>query len=228
MKTPRIIVAWSSGKDSAWTLHVVRQQGFEVVGLLTTFNEAADRVAMHAVRRTLVEAQAQAARLPLWSVPLPWPCSNDEYERRMSVALARARGAGITHVAFGDLFLQDIRDYRVRQLAGTGVEPLFPLWGTPDDTPSLARRMLDAGLRAVLTCVDPRQLAGTFVGRRYDTTFLADLPPGVDPCGERGEFHTFCSAGPMFKEEIPIRLGESVLRDGFWFADLERIESANG
>ncbi len=156
----RVIVSWSSGKDSAWTLHVLRRQRIEVVGLLTTFNEVADRVATHAVRRTLVEAQAAAAGLPLWSVP----CTNDEYERRMSAAPARLRDAG-THVAFGDLFLQDIRDYRIRQLAGTGMEPLFPLWGTPDDTRALTRRMLDAGVRALLTCVDPRQLAREFVGR---------------------------------------------------------------
>jgi uncharacterized protein (TIGR00290 family) len=216
----RILLSWSSGKDSAWTLHVLREQGAEVVGLLTTFNEAFDRVAMHAVRRTLVEAQAAAAGLPLWSVPLPWPCSNAEYEQRMAETLARARRDGVTHVAFGDLFLQEIREYRIRQLEGTGIEPLFPIWGGPADTPALARRMLDAGVRAVLTCVDPKQLAPSFAGRRYDSALLADLPPGVDPCGERGEFHTFCFAGPAFRAEIPIRVGEAVCRDGFWFADV--------
>jgi uncharacterized protein (TIGR00290 family) len=224
MTARRVLLSWSSGKDSAWTLHQLRLQEFEVVGLLTTFNEAADRVAMHAVRRSLVEAQAAAAGLPLLSVSLPWPCPNAEYEQRMGAAIARAREDGITHVAFGDLFLEEIRDYRIRQLAGTGIEPLFPLWGGPGDTPALARRMLDAGLRAVLTCVDPKQLAASFVGRRYDSALVAELPPGVDPCGERGEFHTFCYAGPMFRAEIPVRVGETLLRDGFWFADLDHLE----
>lgn len=217
----RVLLSWSSGKDSAWTLHALRQQvDTEVIGLLTTFNQLADRVAMHAVRRSLVEAQAEAARLPLWSVGLPWPCSNAEYEQRMSAVIDRARVEGVTHIAFGDLFLEEIRDYRVRQMSGTGVEPLFPLWCSADDTPALARRMLAAGLRAVLTCVDPKQLPETFLGRRYDLDLLAELPVGVDPCGERGEFHTFCFAGPMFACEIPVRVGESVSRDGFHFADV--------
>ncbi|MCI0330699.1 MAG: adenine nucleotide alpha hydrolase [candidate division Zixibacteria bacterium] len=217
---PRVLLSWSSGKDSAWTLHILRQQEVEVVALLTTFNEAADRVAMHAVRRALVEAQARAAGLPLWQVPLPWPCSNATYEERMIEVIVRAREEGITHVAFGDLFLQDIRDYRIRQLAGTGVEPLFPLWCSPADTPDLARRMLHGGLRAVLTCVDPKQLSERFVGRTYDAGLLADLPSGVDPCGERGEFHTFCFGGPMFAFEIAAEVGETVSRGGFCFADL--------
>ncbi len=220
MKPPRVLLSWSSGKDSAWTLHVLRQQDVQVVGLLTTFNEAAGRVAMHAVRRTLVEAQAAATDLPLRQVPLPWPCSDAAYEQRMRAAIVRAREEGITHMAFGDLFLQDIRDYRIRQLAATGIEPLFPLWCSPADTPDLARRMLDHGLRAVLTCVDPRQLPESFVGRPYDPALLGDLPPGVDPCGERGEFHTFCFGGPMFTAEIPVQVGEAVTRDGFCFADL--------
>lgn len=217
----RVLLSWSSGKDSAWTLHVLRQQrDVEVVGLLTTFNEAADRVAMHAVRHALVDAQASAAGLPLWPVLLPWPCSNADYEQRMSAVIGRARDEGITHVAFGDLFLEDVRNYRIRQMSGTGIEPLFPLWGTPADTPDLARRMLEGGLRAVLTCVDPRQLPEPFVGRPYDAALLADLPPGVDPCGERGEFHTFCFGGPMFAFEIAVQVGETVSRDGFCFADL--------
>lgn len=218
---PRALLAWSSGKDSAWALHRLRQQDdVEVVGLLTTFNEAADRVAMHAVRRELVEAQAEAAGLPLRTVLLPWPCSNEVYEARMAAAVAEARAEGITYMAFGDLFLEDVRDYRVRKLAGSGIEPLFPVWGSPADTPALAREMLAAGLQAVLTCVDPRQLDGGFVGRRYHASLLADLPPGVDPCGEKGEFHTFCFAGPMFSRLIPVRTGEAVTRDGFCFADL--------
>lgn len=217
----RVLLSWSSGKDSAWTLHVLRQQpDVEVVGLLTTFNEAADRVAMHAVRRTLVEAQAAVAGLPLWAVRLPWPCSNVAYEERMAAVISRAREEGVTHVAFGDLFLEDVRNYRIHQLSGTGVEPLFPLWGSASDTPDLARRMLAAGLRAVLTCVDPKQLPEPFVGRLYDAALLADLPPGVDPCGERGEFHTFCFGGPMFASEITVQVGETVSRDGFCFADL--------
>ncbi len=217
----RTLLSWSSGKDSAWTLHVLRQKpDVEVVGLLTTFNGVADRAAMHAVRRTLVEAQAAAAGLPLWAVRLPWPCSNAAYEEQMSAVIDQARDEGVTHVAFGDLFLEEVRNYRIRQLSGTGLDPLFPLWCSPVDTSDLARRMLDGGLRAVLTCVDPKQLAGPFVGRLYDAAFLADLPAGVDPCGERGEFHTFCFAGPMFASEIAVQVGETVSRDGFRFADL--------
>ncbi|HEV8580919.1 MAG TPA: ATP-binding protein [Thermoanaerobaculia bacterium] len=217
----RVLLSWSSGKDSAWCLHVLGQQpNVEIVGLLTTFNEVADRVAMHAVRRFLVEAQAAAARLPLWHVPLPSPCSNADYENRMRAVIDRAREEGVTHVAFGDLFLQDVRDYRIRMLSDTGIEPLFPLWCSAAETPALARRMLDHGLRAVLTCVDPRQLPETFAGRMYDAALLSDLPPTVDPCGERGEFHTFCFAGPMFAREIGVQAGETVSRDGFCFTDL--------
>ena len=217
----RVLLSWSSGKDSAWTLHTLRQQrDIEVKGLLTTFNDAVDRVAMHAVRRELVKAQAESLSLPLWSVPLPWPCSNDQYAALISDVVARAVREGVTHVAFGDLFLEDVRDYRIRQLAGTGIEPLFPIWGTAADTPTLARTMQAAGLRAVLTCVDPKQLDPSFVGREFDTALLRDLPTSVDPCGERGEFHTFCYAGPMFASEIPVRTGDIVTRDGFAFADV--------
>lgn len=217
----RVLLSWSSGKDCAWALHVLRQDpDVEVVGLLTTFNEEVDRVAMHAVRRSLVEAQASAVGLPLWSVPLPWPCSNDEYERRMSEVIARAGDEGVDQIAFGDLFLEDVRDYRVRQLSGTGIEPLFPIWGTAAETPRLAEEMLSAGVRAVLTCVDPAQLPGEFGGRSYDARLLADLPAGVDPCGERGEFHTFCFDGPMFAASIDVRTGEHVVRDGFHFVDV--------
>lgn len=216
-----VLLSWSSGKDSAWTLHVLRQHpDLEVVGLLTTFNEVADRVAMHAVRRRLVEAQAAAAKLPLWPVPLPSPCSNADYETRMRAVIARAREEGITHVAFGDLFLQDVREYRVRMLSDSGVEPLFPLWCSAGQTPALARTMLRGGLRAVLTCVDPRHLQESFAGRAFDAALLAELPPDVDPCGERGEFHTFCFAGPMFDREIGVQVGETISRDGFCFTDL--------
>lgn len=219
--TRRVLLSWSSGKDSAWTLHLLRQQpDVEIVGLLTTFNEVADRVSMHAVRRSLVEAQAAAAGVPLWPVLLPWPCTNADYEARMAAVIDRARAEGITHVAFGDLFLEDVRDYRIRQMAGTGIEPLFPLFGTADDTPELARQMLAAGLRAVLTCVDPKQLSPSFVGRYYDAALLQELPAGVDPCGENGEFHTFCFGGPMFGSDLAVQVGETVTRDGFCFADV--------
>ena len=217
----QVLLSWSTGKDSAWALHVLRQRGeVEVVALATTFNEAVDRVAMHAVRRELAVAQAEAAGLPLWSVPLPWPCSNEEYERRWRGVIERARAAGVTHVAFGDLFLADVRAYRERQMENTGLSPLFPLWTSDSATPALARAMLAGGLRAILTCVDPQQLAPSFVGDAYDAAFLAALPASVDPCGERGEFHTFCCAGPMFGKPIACAVGEKVLRDGFHFADV--------
>jgi uncharacterized protein (TIGR00290 family) len=189
-----------------------------VVGLLTTLNQTAGRVAMHAVREELLDAQAEAAGLPLIKIFLPHPCSNAVYEEAMRDAIARARADGITHMAFGDLFLVDVRRYRETMLAGTGIEPLFPLWGEP--TRSLAGRMVAAGLRAHLTCVDPKQLSAAFAGRTFDTRLLEDLPDGVDPCGERGEFHTFAYAGPMFDRPIPVRSGDVVTRDGFVFADL--------
>jgi uncharacterized protein (TIGR00290 family) len=218
----RALLSWSSGKDSAWSLHVLRRDHpeVEVVGLLTTFNQAADRVAMHAVRRTLVAAQARATALPLWEVALPSPCSNAEYERRMTALIARARVHDITAIAFGDLFLADIRAYRERQLAGTGIIPLFPLWGKPTSTAALADEMIAGGLRAVLTSVDPRLLPAHFAGRRYDAGLLAALPAGVDACGERGEFHTFCHAGPMFRGSIAVQVGTRINRDGFAFADV--------
>jgi uncharacterized protein (TIGR00290 family) len=214
------LIAWSSGKDSAWTLHALRQAGeVEVVGLLTTFNEAFDRVAMHAVRRRLVEAQAKAAGLPLVDVPLPWPCSNAAYEEAMGRALAEVRTQlKITHVAFGDLFLEDVRQYRESRMQGTGLTPLFPLWGMP--TATLARTMVASGLEARITCVDPNKLSASYAGRLFDGNLLDELSDEVDPCGERGEFHTFVCAGPMFAHPIPVNLGEVVARDGFVFADL--------
>jgi uncharacterized protein (TIGR00290 family) len=216
----RILVSWSSGKDSAWMLHVLNQQHPGAVhGLLTTTNSAFDRVAMHGVRRSLVEAQARAARLPLHVVPLPWPCSNDDYERLMAAEIAARIADGFTHVAFGDLFLEDVRAYRESRLAGTGLTPLFPLWRV-SDTADLARAMIANGLEARLTCVDPRVLAPAFAGRCFDAPLLADLPDGVDPCGERGEFHSFAYAGPMFAEPIAVEPGERVERDGFVFCDL--------
>lgn len=218
---PKALLAWSTGKDSAWSLHVLRQQAqVEVVGLLTTINEHFDRVAMHGVRREVLEAQARAAGLPLWPVHIPWPCPNETYEQRMAAAVALAKAEGIQYIAFGDLFLEDIRAYRIAKLQGTGIDPLFPIWGTRTDTPALARTMLDAGLRAVLTCVDPRQCDPKFAGRIFEPRLLAELPPGVDPCGENGEFHTCCFSGPMYAAPIPVRTGKVVERDGFVFADV--------
>lgn len=218
MVPPKILLSWSSGKDAAWSLHVLRQQGLAPGGLLTTVNEAFGRVAMHAVREELLEAQAEAAGLPLMKVRIPYPCPNEAYESAMKAACATAVAEGFTHVAFGDLFLEDVRDYRIQKLAGTGLQPLFPLWGKP--TAALAREMLAGGLRARLTCVDPRVLDASFVGRSFDLDLLTALPPEIDPCGERGEFHTFCHAGPMFERPIAIETGEVVTRDGFTFADL--------
>lgn len=218
MTQPRLLLSWSSGKDSAWTLQVLRQTSeFEIVGLVTTVNAEFERVAMHGVRVALLEAQARAANLPLWRVPLPHPCSNAEYETRMHALIERAQTHGVTHMAFGDLFLADIRAYRERMLAGSGITPVFPLWGC--DTARLARTMVRAGLRAVLTCIDPRRLDRGYAGRVYDDKLLAEFSPGVDPCGENGEFHTFCYAGPMYAASIAIRPGAIVERDGFVFAD---------
>ncbi len=215
----RVLLSWSSGKDSAWSLHVLRQRGeYEVVGLLTTFNEVADRVAMHAVRRELVERQAAAAGLPLWAVPLPWPCSNEQYESLMNESCARAVAEGIEGVAFGDLFLEDVRAYREKQMKDTGLEPIFPVWGMP--TGELAREMIASGVRAKLTCVDTKQLDREFAGSEFDGELLARLPEEVDACGERGEFHSFVYAGPMFEGAISVTVGERVVRDQFVFADL--------
>ena len=199
----RTLLSWSSGKDSAWSLHLLRQQNeYEIVGLLTTFNQEANRVAMHAVRRSLVEAQANAAGIPLWEVDLPWPCSNADYERIIKEKCKDALQAGIECIAFGDLFLTDIRAYREKQLEDSGLEPIFPVWGMP--TRELARSMIKSGVRAKLSCVDPKLLAPQFVGREFNEQFLSDLPPEIDPCGENGEFHTFVYAGPMFERDLPV------------------------
>jgi diphthamide synthase (EF-2-diphthine--ammonia ligase) len=216
----RVLLSWSSGKDSAWTLHVLRRDpSIEICGLLTTLNSAFDRVAMHGVRRTVLEAQAAAAGLQLWIVPLPWPCPNEVYEQCMAEACARAVAEKIDAVAFGDLFLEDVRSYRIKQLAPTGLEPLFPLWKIP--TSALALEMIAGGLRARLSCVDTKQLPATFAGREFDLDLLRDLPPEADPCGERGEFHTCVYAGPMFSAPLPVATGEVVTRDGFAFADFQ-------
>jgi uncharacterized protein (TIGR00290 family) len=214
----RVLLSWSSGKDSAWTLHVLRQRAeIELVGLLTTLNQNFDRVAMHGTRRSVLEAQAAAADLPLWDIPLPWPCSNEDYERSMRAACDRAVSEKVDAIAFGDLFLEDVRAYRETQLQPTGLTPMFPLWQVP--TAELAREMITGGLRAKLTCVDTKQLPAEFVGRDYDLSLLSDMPPGVDPCGERGEFHTCVYAGPMFRNPIALDPGEIVMRDQFAYAD---------
>jgi uncharacterized protein (TIGR00290 family) len=218
-RRPKILLSWSSGKDSAWALHVLNQRHPGCVGgLLTTINEAVDRVAMHAVRRTVVEAQAAAAGLDLRIVRIPHPCSNEVYEERMGGAVAAAIFDGFTHVAFGDLFLEDVRRYREEKLAGTDLEPLFPIWGIP--TSELAEQMIDGGLRARLACVDTRVLDAALVGREWDRALLAELPPGTDPCGEKGEFHTCVYDGPMFSKPLALEPGEIVTRDSFTWADL--------
>ncbi len=215
----RILLSWSSGKDSAWSLHVLRERAeYEVVGLLTTFNEEAGRVAMHAVRRDLVERQAAAAGLPLWAVPLPWPCSNEQYESLMARACAKAVSEGIEGIAFGDLFLEDVRAYREKQMQDSGLKPIFPVWGKP--TRALAEKMIGSGTRAKLTCIDTGKLDRSFAGREFDDALLSDLPAGVDPCGEQGEFHSFVYAGPMLNGVVPVSVGETVVRDQFVFADL--------
>lgn len=216
---PRLWLSWSSGKDSAWALHVLRQQdSYEIAGLLTTINATASRVAMHAVRETLLEKQAEAAGLPLIKVPIPYPCPNEAYEAAMTTAMDRAKQEKVNVMAFGDLFLEDVRAYRLEKLAPTGIDPVFPIWGI--DTANLAREMVAAGLRAHITCVDPKQLDPKFAGRTFENAFLDDLPDNVDPCGENGEFHSFTYAGPMFSAPIAITPGEVVERDGFVFADL--------
>ena len=216
----KILLSWSSGKDSAWALHLLNQQHpGAVAGLLTTVNEAADRVAMHAVRREVLEAQAAAAGLPLRTVFIPSPCPNEIYEQQMGEAVAAAVREEFTHAAFGDLFLEDIRRYREERLKGTGLQPLFPVWGIP--TGELAESMIAGGLRARLTCVDTRKLDPGFAGREFDRALLQDLPPGIDPCGENGEFHSCVYDGPMFRHPLRVRGGELVSRDPFLFADVQ-------
>lgn len=214
-----VLLSWSSGKDSAWALHFLRaQKEVRIAGLVTTFNRAADRVAMHAVRRSLVVAQAERVGIPLWQVDLPAPCTNVEYEDIMREVCQRAVAQGIDGIAFGDLFLEDIRAYRERQLEGTGLEPLFPVWKFPTD--QLASAMIASGVRATITCVDPSKLDKSFAGRDFDHSPLQDLPRQVDPCGENGEFHTFVHDAPVFDRPIQVQKGEVIDRDGFTFADV--------
>lgn len=215
----RTLLSWSSGKDSAWALHVLRQNPeIELAGLFTVINAKYRRAAMHAVRVRLLELQAEAADLPLTTLEIPDPCSDQEYQEVMRWFVDESLAQGVQCMAFGDLFLQDIRNYREQHLAGTGIEPIFPLWNRP--TNELAVEMIESGLKAIVTCVDPRKLSRECVGRKWSKDFLAALPPTVDPCAENGEFHTVAVAGPMFRRPIPVRIGETVDRDGFVFADV--------
>jgi uncharacterized protein (TIGR00290 family) len=216
---PQALIAWSSGKDSAWALHVARRAGdYDIVGALTTVTDAFARVSMHGVREELLRAQLDAAGLPATVVHIPYPCPNEIYEREMAAAMADAKARGVTHIIFGDLYLEDVRAYREKNLASTGITPLFPLWQVP--TGRLARDMIEAGVEAHLAVVDMKKLSASFAGRRFDAALLDALPVGSDPCGENGEFHTFVSAGPMLASKIPVSVGETVERDGFAFADL--------
>jgi uncharacterized protein (TIGR00290 family) len=215
----KALIAWSSGKDSAWALHEVRKSGaYDIVGALTTVTDSFARVSMHGVREELLLAQIAAAGLSPIIVRIPYPCPNEVYQREMAAAMADAKIRGVTHIIFGDLFLEDIRAYRETQLAGTGIAPVFPLWLKP--TEALAHEMIDAGVEAHLAVVDLKKLPAAFAGRRFDSALLDALPPETDPCGENGEFHSFVSAGPMLSTKIPVRVGETVERDGFAFADL--------
>jgi uncharacterized protein (TIGR00290 family) len=213
------LLSWSSGKDSAWALHVLRQDpDIDVVGLFSTFNQAFDRIAMHGVRIELARHQAENAGLPIRLIPIPHPCSDDEYAAIMERFVERARQQRVDCFAFGDLLLEDVRQYREERLTATGIAPLFPLWGLP--TGELSREMVGSGLRAITTCLDPQYLSEEFAGQEYDASFLDRLPAGVDPCGENGEFHTFAFDGPMFRQPVSVRVGETVSRDGFVFTDL--------
>jgi uncharacterized protein (TIGR00290 family) len=216
---PNALIAWSSGKDSAWALHEARRQGdYDIVGALTTVTDTFRRISIHGVREELLHAQLNAAGLPAVIVRIPYPCSNEIYERQMAAAMADATANGVTHVIFGDLFLQDIRAYREAKLKDTGITPVFPLWQRP--TAALAREMIDAGVEAHLSSVDMKKLPASFAGRRFDIGLLGDFHGGIDPCGENGEFHSFVSAGPMLARKITVRVGETVERDGFAYADL--------
>lgn len=217
----KALLSWSSGKDSAWALHLLQQEGdVDVVALICTVNKEFDRVAMHGVKVELVRTQAKNAGLPLWTVQIPYPCSNEEYDRAMTSLIGKARTENIECLAFGDLFLEEVRRYREERLKDTGITPLFPLWGM--STKQLSKKMISGGLKAVIICIDPKRLSREFVGREYNESFLDDLPVDIDSCGENGEFHSFAFDGPMFHKPIGLSSGEVVDRDGFVFADLTR------
>ncbi len=218
MMPPKAFVAWSSGKDSAFALHEARRAGIDIAGVLTTINEVFDRVAMHGVRHTLLNRQIAALGVPAIKVPIPSPCPNEVYEARMAEACATIKARGVNHIVFGDLYLEDIRAWRVEKLAATGMEAVFPLWNR--DTAALARTMIDSGVVAYITCLDPRRLPRRFAGRAFDHALLSDLPDEVDPCGENGEFHTVVTAGPMFAAPLAVQVGETVEREGFVFTDV--------
>ena len=219
MPKPKALISWSSGKDSAFALHEVRQAGeFDVVGALTTVTETFARVSIHGVRQEIFRAQCEAAGLPQHIVPIPFPCPNEIYEARIGEAVAGAVREGVTHMIFGDLYLADIRAYREQKLAGTGITPIFPLWERP--TAALARAMIASGLEAYLATVDLKKLSAEFAGRKFDAELLADLPDGIDPCGENGEFHTCVVAGPMFSKRLAVTTGDRVERDGYAYCDL--------
>jgi uncharacterized protein (TIGR00290 family) len=221
----KTLLSWSSGKDSAWALHLLRQRAdVEVIGLFTTMNAEFQRVAMHAVRLELLKRQAEAVGLPLQTLDIPYPCSNLKYESVMKEFIETSLAGGIQCMAFGDLFLRDIRAYREANLKDTGITPLFPLWEIPTDR--LARQMISEGLRAYITCVDPKKLPARFAGREFGPLFLDELPESVDPCGENGEFHTFTVDGPMFRASVEVKVGEVMERDGFVFADLHPRETS--
>jgi len=220
--SPKALVAWSSGKDSAWALHILRSNGeFEIVGALTTVTDTFHRVSMHGVRDGLLQAQLDAAGLRPVIIHIPFPCSNEIYERKMAAAIADARVSGVTHMIFGDLFLEDVRAYRERQLAGSGITPVFPLWGCP--TLALAKEMIAAGLKARVCTVDLKKMPASFAGRQFNSELIELLPAGIDPCGENGEFHSFVTAGPMLSRKIAVRTGEMVERDGFAYIDLVAV-----
>lgn len=224
MPPKKTLLSWSGGKDSAWALHLLRQDpAYRVDALLTTVNEHFSRVAIHGFREELLDLQTASVGLPHWKIPLPYPCSNADYESRMEAVCLRAVQEGFEAVAFGDLFLEDIRAYRIQHLSGTGLEPVFPVWGIPTD--QLARQMIACGLRARITCLDPRHLPASFCGRVFDADFLADLPAEIDPCGERGEFHSFAYAGPMFRQPISVKHTHNVEREGFLYGELVRTEA---
>ena len=225
MTIKKSLLSWSSGKDSAWALYMLRQRSdLEIAGLVTTMNQLYRRVAIHAVRLELLQRQAEAIGLPLHIIDLPYPCSNSQYEVVMEKFIGQSRQQGIECMAFGDLFLADIKEYRQAKLSGTGITPLFPIWLMPTD--QLAREMISKGLRAVVTCVDPKQLPASFAGREFNEEFLSSLPADVDPCGERGEFHTFAFDGPMFSKPVNIEVGEITEREGFVYADVLPASSA--
>jgi uncharacterized protein (TIGR00290 family) len=215
----KTLISWSTGKDSAWALHVLRQNSeIEIVGLFCTVNKVFDRVAVHGVRIDLLRQQAQSINLPLHIVYIPYPCSNEEYENAMKAFISKTEEMGIEYFAFGDLFLENVRSYREKLLHGTGIKPLFPIWGTSTD--SLSRQMISSGLKAVITCVGQKHLTSEFVGREYNESFINEIPKHIDPCGENGEFHSFAYDGPTFRYPIEIALGEIVFKEDACFIDL--------